>query len=262
MTATIRKSIVVLSDGTGNAAASVWRTNVWRMFEAIDHSKPDQVVFYDDGIGTSSFKPFALLAGMFGFGLKRNVIECYKFICRNYGEGAEIYGFGFSRGAYTIRVVNRLIASQGLVCYDNNERNLHRYALASYRAFRKNYRTIWRIETPLRAVRDFLLQTPYGQFKRMDAPRIRFLGLWDTVAAYGLPIKEMTRFYSLWIWPFEMLDGELLHNVERACHALSIDDARTTFHPILWSELQERPVAPESDGRCYTRAERVSQVWF
>src|SRR5262249_24930214 len=109
MTTTIRKNIVVLSDGTGSAAASIWRTNVWRSLDAIDHSKPEQISLYYDGIGTSSFKPFPLLAGMFGFGLKRNVIECYKFICRNYGEGAEIYGFGFSRGAYTIRVVNRLI---------------------------------------------------------------------------------------------------------------------------------------------------------
>jgi uncharacterized protein (DUF2235 family) len=49
------KNIIVLSDGTGNAAAKVWRTNVWRIFEAIDLSQPDQVAHYDDGVGTSSF---------------------------------------------------------------------------------------------------------------------------------------------------------------------------------------------------------------
>jgi hypothetical protein len=39
----------------------------------------DRVAFYDDGVGTSMFKPWAILGGAFGFGLKRNVIDIYKF---------------------------------------------------------------------------------------------------------------------------------------------------------------------------------------
>ena len=69
------RKIILLSDGTGNSAAKVWRTNVWRTFEALDLSGSDQVAFYDDGVGTSSFKPLAILGGAFGFGLKRNVID-------------------------------------------------------------------------------------------------------------------------------------------------------------------------------------------
>ena len=39
---------------------------------------------------------------MFGFGLKRNVINLYKFVCRTYQfNDDEIYAFGFSRGAFT-----------------------------------------------------------------------------------------------------------------------------------------------------------------
>src|SRR5580692_7880704 len=54
----------------------------------------------DDGVGTSSFKPLAILGGVFGYGLKRNVIDLYKFVCRNHRESDdEIFGFGFSRGA-------------------------------------------------------------------------------------------------------------------------------------------------------------------
>ena len=68
------RKIILLSDGTGNSAAKVWRTNVWRTFEALDLAGSDQVAFYDDGVGTSSFKPLAILGGAFGFGLKRNVI--------------------------------------------------------------------------------------------------------------------------------------------------------------------------------------------
>src|SRR5713226_8627267 len=100
------RKIILLSDGTGNSASKVWRTNVWRTFESLDLFNSSQVAFYDDGVGTSSFKPLAILGGAFGYGLKRNVIDIYKFVCRNYQtEGDEIFGFGFSRGAFTIRVV-------------------------------------------------------------------------------------------------------------------------------------------------------------
>ena len=80
------KKIVLLSDGTGNSAGKVWRTNVWRTFQALDLERSDQIAIYDDGVGTSSFKPLAIMAGAFGIGLKRNVLELYKFLCRNYME--------------------------------------------------------------------------------------------------------------------------------------------------------------------------------
>src|SRR3981189_4007879 len=109
-------NIVLLSDGTGNSSAKVWRTNVWRLFEALDLSSSDQVACYDDGVGTSSFRPLAILGGAFGIGLRRNVISLYKFACRNYRATAdEIYDFVFSRGAFTIRVVIGLIIDQGLI---------------------------------------------------------------------------------------------------------------------------------------------------
>lgn len=82
------KRIVVLWDGTGNSASQVWRTNVWRTFESLDLTGSDQVTFYDDGVGTSSFKPLAILGGAFGYGLKRNVIDIYKFVCRNFRTNA------------------------------------------------------------------------------------------------------------------------------------------------------------------------------
>ena len=87
-TQALPKKIVVLSDGTGNSSAKVWRTNVWRTFEFLDLTGSDQVAMYDDGVGTSSFLPLAILGGAFGWGLKRNVIELYKFICRNYPQAS------------------------------------------------------------------------------------------------------------------------------------------------------------------------------
>ena len=62
----------------------MWRTNVWRLFQSLDLRASDQVAMYDDGVGTSSFKPMALLGGTFGFGLKRNVLGLYRFLSRNY----------------------------------------------------------------------------------------------------------------------------------------------------------------------------------
>jgi hypothetical protein len=81
--------VILLSDGTGNSASKVWRTNVWRVFESLDLTGSDQVAIYDDGVGTSSFKPLAVLGGAFGWGLKRNVIDLYKFVCRNYRSSNE-----------------------------------------------------------------------------------------------------------------------------------------------------------------------------
>src|SRR5262249_19274547 len=131
--------IVLLSDGTGNSASKVWRTNVWRVFESLELATTGQVAFYDDGVGTSSFKPLAILVGAFGWGLKCNVRGLYKFLCRNYrSNDDEIFAFGFSRGAFTIRVLVGLVADQGLVTYATEE-ELDRKAKAAYRAYRAKH---------------------------------------------------------------------------------------------------------------------------
>jgi uncharacterized protein (DUF2235 family) len=263
-------NIVVLSDGTGNAASSVWRTNVWRMFESINLVGEDQVAKYDDGVGSSAFLPLALIGGAFGWGLKRNVLDAYKFICRNYQPGAKIFAFGFSRGAFTIRVLVAFILEQGLV-NAHSESELDRLAKEAYRAYRADgYCSILRVEWLARRMRNGLVaiadvlrrRTRYDRTRNTVVPTIAFLGLWDTVAAYGLPIDEMTRGFSKWIWPLELPNRELSRRVLRACHALALDDERTTFHPVLWTEAGEDEVKPDEAGRRWIKGERVSQVWF
>ena len=268
---TTTKNIVLMSDGTGNSAAKVWRTNVWRLFESLDLTNSSQVAIYDDGVGSSSFKLLAALGGAVGWGLKRNVLDLYAFLCRNYGPNARIYAFGFSRGAFTIRVLLGLVNNQGLVPVDS-EAQLRRDAKAAYRAYRRErYRSnLNLLVAPLRALRDAAIEvwhrslgrTTYRQRLDVLKPRVHFVGLWDTVAAYGLPIEEMTRGVSLWIWPLSLPDRHLSDNVDRACHALSLDDARTTFHPVLWSEKGHKPPPPRADGYCYIEDERLTQVWF
>ena len=129
------KVLVVFSDGTGNSAAKLQKTNVWRLYRALDLAAPTpqqtaageaaQFALYDGGVGASEFRPLALLGGVFGYGLKRNVLDLYKFLCRNYRPGDRIYAFGFSRGAFTIRVLMGFVLRVGLLeC--NDEASLHR----------------------------------------------------------------------------------------------------------------------------------------
>jgi uncharacterized protein (DUF2235 family) len=257
------RKIILLSDGTGNSSAKVWRTNVWRTFEALDLSGNDQVALYDDGVGTSSFKPWAILGGAFGFGLRRNVIALYKFACRNYRDpDDELYGFGFSRGAFTIRIVMGLIDSQGLI-QASNETELDSLASAAYRAYRRDRYPNLKLEAPYQWIRNKFgpAYPPSGVRRNI---KIRFVGVWDTVAAYGMPVDEMTRGIHQYLWPIELPNNRLSGSIMRACQALALDEERTTFHPQLWNE----PGGPKADDTPapararFIKDERLSQVWF
>lgn len=258
------KKIVLLSDGTGNSERSPFKTNVWRTYQALKLAPGEQIAYYDNGIGTSSFKPLAVLGGAFGWGLKRNVLGLYKFLCRTYEPGDLVYGFGFSRGAFTIRVLVGLIDSEwGLVRYRNadgsaiTERALTHYAAAAYRAYRKQ-----RCSAPLalvgRLLRDAFLTVHdritgrpfYDKRKNVPVEEIRFLGLWDTVDAYGMPIRELKSAVDKYIWPLTFRNLELCNKVKCARHALALDDERATFHPLIWDERRE--IDPD----------RIRQVWF
>ena len=265
------KSIVLFSDGTGNSSAKLFKTNVWRMYEAVDlgppaeHQRP-QISYYDDGVGTSSFKPLAALGGAFGWGLKRNVLDLYRYACRNYREGDDIYAFGFSRGAFTARLVVALIAAEGLV-RSESEADLQRKTVYAYRTFRKAFlprrlelptRLARRVRDGIMHLRDRLLRraryNPDDNFR----PKIRFIGVWDTVSAYGGPITEITRAVDNWFFPLSMPDYHLNERVLCARHALAIDDERDAFHPLLWDEVHEETLVRKK----LVEPGRLEQVWF
>jgi hypothetical protein len=260
------KRIILLSDGTGNSPASVWRSNVWRTFDLLDLSRLEQIALYNDGIGTSSFLPAAWIQAAFGYGLKHNVLDLYKWLCRYHSEEAEIFAFGFSRGAVTIRVLIGLVDSQGLVRY-SSESDLNRQARLAYLAYRaERYHSVLRVEALFRALRDRILdltngitgRAPYRKENNRRGASFRFVGLWDTVQDWA-PFYEMSKGFSLWLWPLELPDRTLPPNVKRARHALALDDERATFHPVLWTEAGE----PDStDEITHIDDERISQVWF
>lgn len=281
------KNIVLLSDGTGNSSSKLFKTNVWRLYEALDLSDPQsQIAYYDDGVGTSSFKLFAILGGVFGFGLKRNVIDIYSFCCRNYADGDRIYGFGFSRGAFTMRLVAGLIAREGLVPYDGNEADLARHAASAYRDYRKRFNSTKGLVDFFRYVRDQVVTAyraairvkQYDKSQQTEVPAIRFMGLWDTVDAYGGPIEEITRAIDYWYWPLSMPDRFMNAKVHRACHALALEDERDAFRPVIWDERYTRRAdqklhaidfgwQPDVEPEWETKLkpidrQRLSQVWF
>lgn len=190
--------------------------------------QPLQVVAYDDGVDTSSFKPLALLGGAFGVGLKRNVLELYQFVCRSYEKGDRIYAFGFSRGAFTIRVLVGMLTSVGIIdARGMDHAVLNELSGDAYRQFRRAFRLSGTrhagggtgsrkrdrtdlIVTPLRGFRDRRIARKrrkagreiFDKKKHIAAiPDIAFVGVWDTVAAYGSPIAEITKGIDRWVWP-------------------------------------------------------------
>src|SRR4051812_6057380 len=292
----MRKKIVVFADGTGNAF-TVQASNVWRLYQALDQTQPDQIAHYIKGVGTSGFKPFAVLDGVTGFGVPSNVRKLYTFISWNWEPGDEIYMFGFSRGAFTIRTLTGLIESEGLLpasfqkksnssdlekphpepLNKPNRKNPEQWENVSRAEMRRNvakawrsYRlkttpspTLWTISVP-RRIRDAVIRIrdrvlgyrawddvvkEVKQQKR-DQTGIKFVGLFDTVEAYGVPLEELRDAISMAIWPIKFNNNILCDKVEQARHALSLDDERVTFHPIRFDKKKSK------------KPERIKEVWF
>lgn len=248
--------IALFADGTGNARTAQFRTNVWKLYDALE-DRPDsgQIGFYHDGVGTSASAPLKVLGGVFGVGLGRNVRQLYAFLCRNHASPQdEIYLFGFSRGAFTARILAGLIACQG-VRHITDEAELARWVDHAYRANRLRialeqvgfirgplFRLIGWVRNLLRGNQTFA--------ERQTFPDIKLVGVWDTVAAYGGPIVEMVRGFDRWVWPLSMPDYKLSPKVLAARHALSLDEEREAFLPLPWDEVTS------------VRPGRIRQVWF
>ena len=106
--------------------------------------------------------------GAFGFGLSRDVCDTYRFLVQNYEPGDELFFFGFSRGAFTARSTVGLVRNAGILRPEHVDRVSEAYAL---------YRSRTNTKTP-RGREATLFRRSYSY-----EPRIRFVGVWDTVGA-------------------------------------------------------------------------------
>lgn len=237
------RKLVVLLDGTGNQIGANL-SNVLKFYRCLDQDD-DQRVYYDPGVGTIGapgwwsqlkLKIQSLLGLALGYGLDDNVLGAYSWLCRNWREGDCIYLLGFSRGAYTARVLAGFIHMCGLLRPE--QLNLCGYALVAYKS----------------SADDGDLEIGYN-FRRIAGarrPRIRMVGVWDTVASVIVPRPDRFFLPSLQTLPFTRSNP----SVETFRHAIAMDERRRMFRLNHWKDDKGSVPDPR------TGAVRTKQTWF
>ena len=241
------KRLVFCFDGTWNKLNENTPTNVVLTAASIRRTARDgpQLIHYDEGVGTGRLE--RMTGGMFGAGLIDNVREAYRFLIFNYDPGDQIFVFGFSRGAFSARTFIGLLRHVGPLRRLHAGRideamTLYKKRLAGsdgaveiLRRFRADYAggvcigagdDDWRC----RNVEGYATGT---------APQmtIRYLGVWDTVSAMGIPaaipgssfVNRRHRYH----------DATLDQFVERAWHAVALDERRSMFPPVTFGDLTD-----------------------
>lgn len=235
------KRLVVCCDGTWNTPDQTTDgkptpTNVAKVAMALashDAGGREQRLYYHRGVGTT--RSDRLLGGAFGAGLFRDVCDTYRFVVENYQPGDELFFFGFSRGAFTARSTAGLIRNSGVLRRENAGQIDQAYAL--YRDHKP--------ATDPRSAESVLFRKMYSH-----EPGIRFIGVWDTVGALGIPSAGgwLARRFNQ---RYEFHNTDLSSRVDEAYQALAIDERRGPFVPAVWSQANPPPPG-----------QQLEQVWF
>jgi len=223
------RRLIVCADGTWNQPNEDDHgvpapTNVVKMQQAIksvDARGVSQIVFYHKGVGTGTDVLDKVAGGAFGEGLDTNIKDCYRFLVNNYTPGDEIYFFGFSRGAYTVRSLAGLIRNSGML--------QQAHAGMIDEAF-----SLYRDRDPSKDPTSNSA-TAFRQAFSRDVD-LQCVGVWDTVGALGVPTYGLTDVSKVDI--FEFADRVLSDKVKAGFHALAIDEQRVDFEPTLWEDRQ------------------------
>jgi uncharacterized protein (DUF2235 family) len=240
--------LVICFDGTWNKLDARTPTNVVLTAESVVPLAPDgkaQAIFYDEGVGTSRFERMA--GGMFGLGIIDKLGDAYRFLTFNYTPGDEIYVFGFSRGAFTARSFVGMLRNCGIVSRPNAGHI--KDAIAWYQMRRPSAAPDSLQSRHFRAEVSPNVCTDEGEdaWRQANIPgyqagsavllQIRYLGVWDTVGALGVPTRY--RLLSFFNRKFQFQDANLSRLVQSGRHAVPIDDRRKDFTPTLWSNVDE-----------------------
>jgi uncharacterized protein (DUF2235 family) len=267
------KRLVVFFDGTDNTPKN--RTNVWRMHELLaseDKYQVTQESIYFQGVGTDFGD--IVRGSIFGTSVAAKIRKGYEWLVKNYQDEAEIYVFGFSRGAFSARSLVQMVANCGL---------LHPQTLPEFgvqQAFDR-YAAITEQETEvilpiweLRYRQQHPEKCPAGWVPAADDCRfmdetkvrqvkIKMAGLWDTVGALG--------------WEAINNDGPQTqksaeHNVrptkaqEYGYHVVSVDEHRPMFDVTLWRIFLPDANTPEIQSKNEQKkadyAAKYEQRWF
>lgn len=249
------KDIVICCDGTGNEIG-ITISNVLKLYRVLQKDA-GQRVYYHPGVGTIGLKSpwgrfkqqaYALRGLATGAGLDEDILGAYRFLCRTYEEDDRVWLFGFSRGAYTVRVLAALIQVIGLLPPDQID--LAPYALTAYKNASAN-----RKEGD-EAHESFLNEA--WHFSRVAGGYhvpIEFIGVWDTVASVIVPRQDQFR-----------LDLQTLvytrtnPSVKKFRQAIAIDERRRMYRLNRWIEPQKyrRDIFDAASAI----DQDVRQVWF
>lgn len=251
--------VLIFSDGTGQRGvrddSSIKNTNVFQIYMASD-GQPGIECFYDPGLGSPSDERNDLARRVrnlwskaTGWGITANIVDCYDALIRLWRPGRKIGLFGFSRGAYTVRCLGGVLSTCGVATAADGEpipadvdgpgarrrRAIAEEAVAAYKIREKAQR-----QAAGRAFAQRHASEP-------QAPDV--IGVFDTVKALGLPgvMNAVNPFRH------EFHDNELSSRVQVGLHALSIDENRKTFEPVLWEEPGAEAIAA---------GQVIEQVWF
>lgn len=237
------KRLIVCADGTWNTPDQRHDgvpvpTNVRRFFHALSDRDGDgrvQQKYYHPGVGTEGNWLKRTLGGALGKGLAENVQSAYHWLCWNYEPGDEIALIGFSRGAYTVRALAGMMGKCQLLNPKAEELGAGEFWRRVKAAFETGYKDF----TP----------PPQG-FARWprheNSSTVHFLGVWDTVGAYGIPNQLGLANLLDNLPEIRFVDHVLGSHVQVARHAVAIDEKRANFTPTLWDEDPQR----------------IKQLWF
>lgn len=259
------KRIVSLIDGTWNEEGKGNDTNIAKLDpnyakagaplikpRAADGTR--QIAFYHEGVGSDPDFLKHLLGGAIGIGLKKIVQDAYRHIAENYARGDEIYILGFSRGAYAARALAGLIGASGIQA-SVDPQNLDAVFDAVWDHFR--------IDPD---IRDGKTAAGSSDRKKIETfnkvaaqntidpkPRIKCVGVFDTVGSYGVPagigLAALGRYFTLAFLGFH--DTEIGQHVDIGLHAVAVDERRRPFVPTFWTAPKAKPPTTH-----------VEQTWF
>lgn len=228
----VPRNLVICCDGTNNQFGPE-NTNVVRLVQVLDRDPAKQRLYYDPGVGTlpepGAFTAFrkrlSEVAGLaFGAGLDWKVQEAYKYLMENWEPGDRVFLFGFSRGAYTVRVLAGLLHTLGLLPRGGD--NLVPYIMRLFRSVRNQppdqasapIQAYWKLCDEFRWT--FTRAVP-GEENDRRFP-VHFLGVWDTVSSVG------------WVWePAKYPFTKYNPSIKTVRHAVAIDERRAFFRQNL-----------------------------